>query len=136
MNKINREQFEAWLFSQPDERQLNYVQGQSYKYPGCLVCNFLREIVGLTCFYVSSNDIGWWSPEINNSQKFQFEDWLYSLLEEIVAYPESEFTIKQAKNSYLLLFPNAIVGNNDSPAIADASLNSIAKVTESNLTQS
>lgn len=39
MKEISRELFEAWLFSQPKEREFNYMDNTG----GCAVCAFVRE---------------------------------------------------------------------------------------------
>jgi hypothetical protein len=42
MNEINRERFEAWLFSQQKDREFDYTDLRE-----CLICKFIRETSSL-----------------------------------------------------------------------------------------
>lgn len=123
--QINREQFEAWLFSQPDERVFNYFQSFPNDQPGCLLCNFFREncsepiIVGEDYY-------------LQKGVKYSLPTWFMTVDLEALSVV---FNADQAKKLYLAQFPNAIVGNNDTATnVASLSFNSIASVTESNAT--
>lgn len=125
MNTINREHFEAWLFSQPDERTFIYTEGAADAPIGCLLCNFIREQTNITAFYVGASYL----TTENKTEPLMV--W-FSLFCPNKSY---KFTAKEAKDNYLTLFPNAIVGSNDNSANVEIlSSNSIAPVTESNRT--
>lgn len=128
MNQINREQFEAWLFSQPDERTFNYVEGYIDDKTGCVMCNYLREHTNLKFFIVGSRAL------TTKRGKNLLPTWFIDMMER---RHNCLMTAKQTKDIYLLQFPNAIVGNNDVPAIAaNSSFNSIAPAVESSRAQS
>lgn len=140
MNTINREQFEAWLFSQPPERTFKYTEGTPSSPIGCLACNYLREMTDAKNFFVGPSDCGIrFGNYVEPYTKFEWlAKYLYNVCYFAANFDESEqtlFTAKDAKRIYSELFPNAIVGNNDIPAIAgNLPFNSIASVTESNAT--
>ncbi len=100
MNTINREQFEAWLFSQPDERNFAYIEGQPDAPTGCLVCNFLRENTNHKHFGVSGAAEGF---RVGFEDCTKFEPWLELLLRQN-GFTEI-FTAKYSKDTYLKLFP-------------------------------
>lgn len=130
-NTINREHFEAWLFSQPDDRRFEYLEGQPSSLTGCVVCNFLREQTNITTFGVSGSQVGF-----RTSLDFDyipFEPWLQNLLLEL-ANPVS-FDAKRAKAMYISLFPNAIVGSTQpSTNVEKVEPSSIAQATNGSLT--
>lgn len=134
-NTINREHFEAWLFSQPDERTFEYIYGSYDSNPGCLLCNFLRETTNINKFEVGRIIVSM------NGTNYPLPNWFINLLSK-QWLKEHEFysrniTFKEVKEHYLLLFPNAVVGSNDSPAIAEnLSFNSTALETKSIQAQS
>lgn len=70
--KIQQETFEAWLFSQPDERTYDYLNINN-----CLICNFAHETtnkklrVSYDRFYLQ---------EEKYEKAYQFDDWLMRLM--------------------------------------------------------
>jgi hypothetical protein len=98
MTEINREQFEAWLFSQPDERLFIYTEGGETDKTGCLVCNFLREQTGLNGFNVS---VCWVSYGPTLTDRMHFQEWLMNLLQRRSPSP---FSAKETKLNYVSMF--------------------------------
>ena len=41
--KFNQEHFEAWLFAQPRERRVRYVEGHKSSLTGCVLCNYMQD---------------------------------------------------------------------------------------------
>lgn len=50
--QIQQERFEAWLFSQPDEREFDYTRSTD-----CVICNFFRETTAIKCIAVTNEII-------------------------------------------------------------------------------
>lgn len=98
---ISREHFEAWLFSQPLAKVLEYSAGSRFEPTGCLICNYLRDsfkqhhlYVGVDNFTMVGNTVG----------QNKFPPWLVDLI--LVAREEDSefFTIEQVQSAYLSLF--------------------------------
>lgn len=129
MNTINREHFEAWLFSQPDERLFNYTEGFDSDRIGCVMCNFLRENTSIYPFAIG---YGTYAYGVGINQEASLPTWFVS----IMALRSGRYiTAKEVKSLYLQEFPNAIVGNPQPMAIAKpVEQSSIAKATNGSLT--
>lgn len=63
--QINRETFEAWLFTQPDERTYNFID-----YSDCLLCKFIKETTNIENIRVGSTYF-----RVNGKCQ-EFDDWL------------------------------------------------------------
>lgn len=115
---INREHFEAWLFSQSKERKFVYVEGGQDALTGCLCCNYLRENFSFR-FSVGNS-----SFRIFPSRENDFPEWLNVLIADARAIfykehyivdtiyqrkPSCFFTAEQAQTTYLSLFPETII---------------------------
>jgi len=101
---INQETFEAWLFSQPDDRQYDYRDNE-----GCLLCMFAKETsnkrlsVAGRAFRVISD------PE-NTFKYIDFDSWLQRFMCDCVrtnlgydSVPLSE-DFKTVKAIYVAMF--------------------------------
>lgn len=111
MTKINREQFEAWLFAQPNNRTFNYREGKSTDLVGCIICNFLREQTGVKNFKVGGHRLGIITP----TDVIPFTQWTsLFLLAALMAgdYDQSKHTTVitglQAKTAYTTLFGSPV----------------------------
>lgn len=128
MNTINREHFEAWLFSQPDERMFNYSEGFNTDQIGCVMCNFLRENTNISQFCVGYSTFihgEEWNDE-------RLPAWFVNTMDKRSG---RYISAKEVKQLYLQEFPNAIVGSTQPMAIAKpVEPSSIAQATNGSLT--
>lgn len=110
MNEINRESFEAWLFSQPPEREFNYSDIKG----GCAVCTFVRET---TSYSEACGGSDYYGVRLKNNwadvnpEIVPLPDWLKSgsggVLNVLERRPGPLFvlTIQNMQRRYLELFP-------------------------------
>lgn len=107
MTTINRELFEAWLFSQPREREFVYINGLSDEEPGCVVCSFLRETTNIKRFAVGDTYMNIYKGESTDYDAVNLPTWLNELhLASLAGTP----TFGAVQDHYLQLFPNTLDG--------------------------
>jgi hypothetical protein len=100
---INKETFEAWLFSQPDDRTFDYMDNRD-----CLVCKYVKEVVG----YKKNFSVGADYIRLHESlfTEFTFEKWFIDLLGERYNFSKhsevSIFTFGEMKEAWLELWPD------------------------------
>lgn len=108
---INREHFEAWLFSQPKERKFVYIEGRVDASTGCLMCNYLRENFHFI-FRVYTSEF----RDLTTDEETNFPKWLNELIwtslqmfyrKHIIG--PSFFTAGEVQTIYLSLFPETII---------------------------
>lgn len=81
--EINRERFEAWLFSQPRERTFNYMDGNG----GCLICHFFQQTTKLAAsvggnYYTVAESLPAAIGRYIYGERETIPFWLYSLLDQ------------------------------------------------------
>lgn len=96
---LNRERLEAWLFSQPPQRQFNYVQGYPGSVPGCLLCNFLTDS-GLKFRHVGPD----WVLVALGTESEWFDREIKDFSRALSSFSDCEFTAGQAQAAYIALF--------------------------------
>lgn len=96
INPINREQFEAWLYAQPDSRPYNYMEGRPDSKIGCVLCNYIREATNIKDFIVG----GTWLTA--NGIFNQMPQWLQQVINDGTV--QCGHTFKYAKARYTALF--------------------------------
>lgn len=106
MNTINREHFEAWLFSQPRTRAFNYddVKG------GCAVCSFIRETTDWAEACGGSDAGVHKSRGTALMETIPLPDWMKVQTKGVLWALEpisSTITIGQMQDRYRELFPDA-----------------------------
>lgn len=95
--QIEREPFESWMLSLPDDKQFNIHQGEVKDQPGCIACNFLRDTIR------GFGNAGYISARVGE-EAFIFDNWLCDLIKSF--YEKGRFTAKDLKARYLELFPD------------------------------
>lgn len=88
--QLEKERFEAWLFSQPDDRKWNYGDSEN-----CAGCCFVRETTN-----VKNPNFGGHYWRIGRNE-FEIPKWLFNT---IVPLP-IHFTAAHAKAQWRKLFP-------------------------------
>lgn len=73
-NIITQERFEAWLFSQPDEREYKYFNTE-----GCLICDFIKENTSNEAAGVGGD---YYRVQSDHFEKIPFEPWLLVVMTE------------------------------------------------------
>jgi hypothetical protein len=99
---IHQEKFEAWLFSQPDEREFEYIDHR-----GCVICSFLKETTNakepMAGPYLYTDDFGS-NNEINKWKKLP--DIYYKLLWDArFARDGNHLNAGDMKNVWRKMFP-------------------------------
>lgn len=107
MNEINREHFEAWLFSQPLERVIEAGDGTR-----CVLCSFIKETTNFSRAFFA----GWdkWEPEQNNAA-LDLPSWAKKLIDRnwlklVADFDQGKYsvTIASMQRRYLELFPESV----------------------------
>lgn len=108
---IHKERFEAWLFSQPDERRFDYVDNRN-----CIGCCFLREMARF--------DLLSFGPDAvydKHATRFPLPEWFTNLLRVVRIDNPSGFvfnpgglsshwiTFGEIKRAWLALFPETSI---------------------------
>lgn len=101
MNEINREQFEAWLFAQADDREFKYTQGGWDDRVGCVMCNYLREQTNMKRFVVAVVDVTDFS--VLGWRTVALPRWFIELMQH---RDYVHLTAKSVKKAYTKLFGN------------------------------
>lgn len=99
--QIERELFEAWLFSQPPERQFYY-----YDTNGCAIASFLREALG-----IQRPRVGGMEFDDAEGKGCLLPQWL----RDIVFPLPIHFTVAQLRRRYLELFPDTFIATEPAP---------------------
>lgn len=114
--QINKETFEAWLFSQPDDKVWNYEDNC-----GCVVACFIKETTNINPSVVPRKfrDQGKpaWFPEYINFPQWliNFEDsWFQHGVDERTRL-ESFITAKKAKALWIDMFGSPVVSPEPEP---------------------
>lgn len=109
---INRELFEAWLFSQPREREFVYTDNRN-----CLICSFLKSNTRFQNPNVSHSHL-----YLDNCKSEPIPSWLFETISNSnynevyngykVGKPvkDGRRTFAYVQDSYLQLFPNTLDG--------------------------
>jgi hypothetical protein len=117
--EINRERFEAWLFSQPDERMFDYMDVNG----GCAVCAFIRETTqhkeacgGVTNVWLSRSNC---LDEVNS---YHIPNWLRSTKNGVLtAYIRTDqLFVHQMKRRYIELFGDPLAETVPQPSTTEA----------------
>ncbi len=96
MNEINRERFEAWLFSQPKER--SFIYGDIC---GCAVASFLKECTSIQDPTVSSDTFRSRADVLlPDAGRKPLPEWLHNQVLRV-----RPLTIAKMQARYLELFP-------------------------------
>ena len=98
MKEINRELWEAWLFSQPKERSFNYADCCA-----CAVCAFTSETTNCKGVIVAGELV--WANLSDYPQKplTKIPEWLWKVIH--VFSGNYELTVPAMQARYLELFP-------------------------------
>lgn len=94
MKEINRERFEAWLFSQPGDRSWNFHDTQQ-----CVLCSFIKE----TTNHLRPIVGGLWLTTSIGGSNVEIDEWV-----KVILRTRNEFGIVSAGNMqqrYRELFP-------------------------------
>ena len=110
MKEINRERFEAWLFSQPPEREFRYTDSD-----GCAFCHFVMETTNLVArcaatWRVAKDRKGLVSAEPQAFPKWMLDPMMLNgVLNADKTYPNGDAMIScgAMQEQYLKLFPEA-----------------------------
>lgn len=104
MTEINREHFEAWLFSQPEERKFNYLDVTG----GCAVCSFIRETTNFTNCAGGSDASGIDLENRFGGPKVHLPEWMKCCSNTTFGVLSVRpLTIGNMRRRYLELFPEA-----------------------------
>lgn len=106
MKEINRERFEAWLFSQPKDRNFDYTNPRD-----CAICAFLKETTNVKTVLSDSTSTEGYSTEkaVEVGKVFSIEtpQWLDGGSSERGVVWAEPLTIENMQKRYLELFPDS-----------------------------
>lgn len=109
MKEINRERFEAWLFSQPREIIIESSNGNR-----CFLCLFIKETTNQIPYM--SGWRHWYPSEVaqQRSERLELPNWVTRLIDREWIMPKSDntglITVGQMQDRYRLLFPDFDTG--------------------------
>lgn len=89
---LEKERFEAWLFSQPDKREFDYLNTT-----GCMGCSFVKETTNIN--NPAFGGITW--GKLDNYGDWPLPDWFRAAL---ISMPRF-FTAADTKSAWRKLFP-------------------------------
>jgi len=109
---IEKERFEAWLFSQPRDRYFRFTNSR-----GCLICSFLNETMKGKWF-VDAWDFGPIDKHGDYCYYHQLPKWLVEMVDKIRMSPgyHGYITISKAQDAFLAMFGEATDALTDSSA--------------------
>lgn len=96
---FNKERFEAWLATQPAQREFDYMDIR-----GCALCAFVKENTSIKDFSAGSENVSVWNG--CGRHNIPIPEWIVSLIKEARIHNKDicHFSISNLRTAYHKLF--------------------------------